>query len=57
MKTSFSKGKLMKQFRDPLLSKITPPTNSTISRQFFHNSPLGLNFKKTRTPPNNFSGG
>ena len=57
MKTSFSEGKLMKQFGNFPLSKRTSPlsTNPSISEQFFHDSPHCPNFK-SKNPPNFFEG-
>ena len=53
MKTCFSEGKLMKQFGTPTLSNRAPlSTNPTISEQFFHDPPLGPNFKNKKPPPN-----
>ena len=51
MKTCFSKGKLMKQFGNPPLSKKSPlSTNPPISEQYFHDSPLCPNFKNEKPP-------
>ena len=56
MKTSFSEGKLMKQFGNPLFLRGFPlSTNPTISEQSFHDLLLGPNFKNI--PPPNFRGG
>ena len=61
MKTSFSEGKLMKQFGNPLfLRGLSLSTNSTISEQCFHDLLLGPNFKNIPPPPHpphNFRGG
>ena len=57
MKTCFSEGKRIKQFRKPSLSKRTPlSTNPPISEQFFHD-PLFVEISKTRTPPLILGGG
>ena len=57
MKTSFSEGKLMKQFGNPLFLRGFPlSTNPTISEQSFHDLLLGPNFKNIPPPPN-FRGG
>ena len=46
MKTCFSYGKLIQQFGTP---PPPPSTNSPISKKFFHDPPLCLNFKN-KTP-------
>ena len=52
MKTSFSEGKLMKQFGNPLFLRGFPlSTNPTISEQSFHDLLLGPNFKNIPPPP------
>ena len=51
MKTSFSEGKLMKQFGNPLFLREFPlSTNPTISEQYFHDLLLGPNFKNIPPP-------
>ena len=51
MKTCFSKGKLMKQFGNPPLSKKSPlSTNPPISEQYFHDPHLCPNFKNEKPP-------
>ena len=50
VKTFFSEGKLMKQFRDPLFLRGPSPS---ISEKFFHDSPSPVcpNFKNKNNPP------